>query len=311
MPVVLIVSLAGCTSFDYLTKVTEELPRAKQCGKCHVEIFHEWSVSDHSSAYTNPHYRRATDDYAFNRCLSCHVPEPTVSEQSPKARSIYREEGITCVSCHLEQGKLSGPLEPTGKVAPHPIGVRPEFYNNSIVCGRCHEGTFAEWQSVINPDRKTCQQCHMSPVTRKITQPTGGFSNIIVGFEKEAALKRHDFAILSAAKTEQPVSFEVQKSGSSFVLVLNNNLPHSLPTGDFGFRVLLLKIFAVGRRDSVVSLGEQEFAKELGNAIPAEGTARWLLEVPPATKAIRVRLMRQSYEEENVLGLMDIEIPLP
>jgi len=151
----------------------------------------------------------------------------------------------------------------------------------------------------------------MSSVNRKVTQPTGGFSNVIVSFEKEVSLRRHDFAILTTASTERPVSCEAHRSGSQVILILKNNLPHALPTGDFGYRVLLLKIFAVDRRDSVVSLGAHEFAKELGNAIPAEGTARWLLEVPPDTKAIRVRLIRQSYEEENVLGLMDIEIPLP
>lgn len=308
---VIIVSLAGCGSFDYLTQVTEQFPRAKQCGKCHVEVYHEWAVSDHASAYTNPHYRRATDDYTFNRCLSCHVPEPTLSDRPPIARSMHPDEGITCVSCHLEQGKLTGPIEPTGKVAPHPVGVRPEFYKNSIACGQCHEGTYAEWTSAANADKKSCQQCHMSSVKRKVTQPTGGFSNVIVSFEKEVSLRRHDFAILTSASTERPVSFDVQRSGSQVVLILKNNLPHTLPTGDFGYRVMLLKIFAVDRDDSVVSLGEEEFAKELGNAIPAEGTARWLLDVPSETKAIRVRLIRQSYEEENILGLMDVEMPLP
>ena len=307
---VFVVGLAGCASFDYLTKVTEEFPRAEQCGKCHVEIYREWFGSDHATAYVNPHFRRMTDDYAFGDCMSCHVPQPTVSGQPPTARSIHRADGVTCVSCHLEQGKLSGPIEPTGKIAPHPISVRPEFYNDSIVCGRCHEGTFNEWKSAKDPGKESCQHCHMSPVKRKVTQATGGFSNVIVSFEKEAELKRHDFAIPADARAQLPVAFEVQRFGSDVELVLKNNLPHALPTGDFGYRVLLLEIFAVDPQGKAASLEQWEIAKELGNAIPAEETARWRLEVPPETKAIRLHLARQSYKEDQSLDLMDVELPL-
>ena len=305
---VLAIGLAGCTSFDHLTTVTEEFPGAKDCGKCHVEIFREWSASDHATAYVNPHYRQVTDNYEFGDCLSCHVPQPMVSEGLPMARSMHRTEGITCVSCHLEEGKLSGPIEPTGKVAPHPVGVRPEFYKSSVICGSCHEGTFAEWQSVSDPDKKSCQDCHMSPVSRKVTQATGGFSNVIVGFEKEVAQKRHDFAIAGTGLTEQPVSFEIERSGSDIVLVVINNLPHALPTGDFGYRLLLIEVFAVSPRGNKLSLGEREFAKELGNAFEPMGAARWLLALPPQTEKIRVNVRRQSYKGDPVLSLMDIEV---
>ena len=307
---ILVVGLAGCASFDHLTKVTEEFPKAKQCGKCHVEIYHEWSESDHATAYINPHYRQVTDDYAFEECLSCHVPQPMVSDQPPIARSIHRAEGITCVSCHLEEGKLSGPIEPTGKIAPHPIGVKPEFYNDCIVCGVCHEGTYAEWKAVEAKDKKTCQHCHMSPVRRKVTQGTGGLSNVIVSFEKEGELKRHNFAILTTAQEEPPVSFELQQSGSDIELVFKNNLPHTLPTGDFGYRVLILEIFAVDARGNEVSLERREFAKELDNAIPAKGMLRLRLDAPRETRAIRAHLVRQSYKEDQVPDLTDIEIPL-
>jgi hypothetical protein len=223
---------------------------------------------------------------------------------------MQRYEGITCVSCHLEEGKLSGPMEPTGKVAPHPIGVKPEFYKSSAICGNCHEGTYVEWQSVADPDKKSCQDCHMSPIDRTVTQATGGFSDVIVGFEKEVTQKRHNFAILSAGLTESPVSFETERSGSDIVLVVKNNLPHALPTGDFGYRMLLMEIFTISPRGNIVSLGKREFAKELKNAFQPKGTARWMLAIPPGTKAIRVSLKRQSYEGDPVLSLMDIEVPL-
>ncbi len=71
-------SAASCTSFKHLTVVSNTFPRAKECGKCHVDIYQEWSESDHARAYTNPHFRSATNDYSFEHCLGCHAPEPTV-----------------------------------------------------------------------------------------------------------------------------------------------------------------------------------------------------------------------------------------
>ena len=151
----------------------------------------------------------------------------------------------------------------------------------------------------------------MSPVTRKVTQATGGLSNVIVAFEKEVPQKRHDFAILSAGFAEQPVSFETQRSGSDIVLIARSNLPHALPTGDFGYRVLVMEVFALSRTGGMISLGEREFAKELGNAFEPRGTAKWQSALPPETKLIRVHVTRQSYEGDPVLSLMDIEVPLP
>ena len=75
------------------------------------------------------------------------------------------EDGVTCVSCHLEEGKLSGPNDPTGLVAPHPVRVTGARYRESRFCGRCHEGT----------------------------QATGGLSELFVSFEHAAPQKRHAF----------------------------------------------------------------------------------------------------------------------
>ena len=85
--------LASCASFKHLTLVSNTFPGAKDCGKCHVEIYHEWSESDHAHAYTNPHFRAATDDYRFESCLSCHAPEPTTdgSTLPPFGRPAVRK----------------------------------------------------------------------------------------------------------------------------------------------------------------------------------------------------------------------------
>jgi hypothetical protein len=300
----LIAGLTGCASFDYLTRVTEEFPKAKQCGKCHIEIYQEWSESDHATAYVNPHYRQMTDDYTFDDCLSCHVPQPTFSDQPPTVRAMDRDEGITCVSCHLEQGKHSGPLEPTGKVAPHPIGVRPEVYRDAGICGRCHQDTLRQWNSVTN-EKKTCQECHMSEVVRKMTQSSGGFSDIIVSMEHEAPQRRHDFAIKTPESVKDMVIAEVRRIDTDVAVSLHNHLPHSLPTGDYGFRILVLELFVLDDQGTEQPIMRVELAPEMKTHIPAQGTWEHRVTIPDGNVSLRLRLRRLTYWDQPELDLMN------
>ena len=307
----LTILFASCSSFEHLTMVTDEsFPQATQCGKCHVEIYQEWLNSDHSKAYTNPHFRQATNNYSFEKCLSCHVPQPSATDNPAITRAINRDEGITCVSCHLEEGKLSGPIEPTGKVAPHPIGVNPDFYKNSRLCGKCHQGEFAEWKNNDAADKQTCQHCHMPQVTRKVTQSTGGISNIIVAFEHEVLQKKHDFSIVSFETEIDIISIEANRNNSSVTITITNNLPHSLPSVDFGFRILILEAMTIDSKDNPTIIGQRELIKELASAIPPLGTFEWQLKIPPDTVFLRVNLTRLSYEENDIIHLADIKVPL-
>ena len=303
--------LASCSSFDHLTMVTDEsFPQAGQCGKCHVDIYHEWLTSDHAKAYTNPHFRQATNNYSFEDCLTCHAPQPSVADSPATTRTINRDEGVTCVSCHLKEGKLFGPIEPTGKVAPHPIGLDPDLYKNSDLCGTCHQGEFSEWENAKAVDKQSCQHCHMPQVTRKVTQPTGGISNIIVAFEHEVLQKKHAFSIAPLETGIDVISIEAKKSDSTVIVTIKNNLPHSLPAGDFGFRILKLKISAKDLQDNLTVLEQRELVKELNTAIPAYSTLDLELEIPDDTVSIRVQLVRHSYDDDKVINVTDMEIPL-
>lgn len=303
--------LASCSSFEHLTRVTDEsFPQAKQCGKCHVEIYQEWANSDHAKAYTNPHFRRATNNYSFKDCLSCHAPQPFRIDK-PVTRRINRKEGITCVSCHLEEGKLFGPLDPTGIIAPHPIGVEPDFYKNSEMCGTCHQGEFAEWQKAHVEGKQTCQDCHMPEIIRKVTQPTGGISNVIVAFEEEVSQKRHDFSIITSNLNTDMISIGVEKENTGqLTLVIKNNLPHFLPAGDFGFRVLVLETFVIQPDGNQTLLDRMELAKELKTAISPSGTLDWKLKIPPETDFLRIKISRLSYAEDDIIYLYDKKVPV-
>jgi len=300
--------LTSCESFEHLTMITEEsYPKAEECGKCHVDIYHEWKESDHAKAYTNPHFSRSTNNYAFDKCLSCHAPEPFVTETPLVTRELNRNEGITCVSCHLKEGKLSGPIKPTGKVAPHPVDVAPAFYSDSGLCGKCHKVEYSQWKSVDDLEKQSCQDCHMPGIRRKVTQPTGGISNLIVAMEKEVLVKKHDFSITSSNSQISIISITASRKDSNVSVSIKNILPHSLPTGDFGFRILNLKISSIDTQGKQTVVDQRELSKELKTAIDALSMIDLELDVPDDCVSLRVQLDRQSYEDQEIVYLADME----
>jgi hypothetical protein len=302
-----VVCFVSCTSFDYLTASGENFAHAKDCGKCHVAVYDEWSKSDHAKAFVNPRFRDATSNYAFDNCISCHAPNPGVTDKAPTARTANREDGVTCVSCHLKGDKLAGPITPTGMIKPHPIEVDEKFYRSSEICGRCHEGTLREWNSV-KADKKPCQQCHMQPVMREVTQATGGFSNIIVAFEKQQMLRRHDFSMPGDYESGRIVTVTAKRNGSLLEIEITNNLPHNLPTGDFGFRILELQAIAFDELNHEIVLGQRELVPELSSAIRPYSTLTWNVEIPQDVMKASIMLKRRSYEEADVIVLTNVEI---
>jgi hypothetical protein len=303
-------TINGCGMRNQLTMVSEEFPRASACGHCHIDIFDEWSASPHARAYTSLRYREATDGYRFSACLGCHAPEPALTDIPPSPRATYRDEGVTCVSCHLEEGRLSGPIRPSGMVSPHPIDVDSDQYRHSRFCGRCHEGTFAEWSTVEMEDKPSCQKCHMPQKRRKITQPAGTLSKLFVSFEKNVMQKRHTFATVPEALENQPYSVKAAQDAKTVTLAVTNHLPHSLPPGDFGMRIVLLKVFIVAAKGKTTLLGKRELIRELGSAIPPLSSLVWKLILPADARSLRVEMVRSGHEDEEISTLMETEIIL-
>lgn len=301
----------GCGIGNKLTMIVEEFPRASSCRHCHIEIFDEWSKSSHATAYSSPQFREATDDYRFVECLGCHTPVPTLTSGPPPARTVDREEGVTCVSCHLEEGRLSGPLDPTGMVSPHPIEVSSDRYRDSRFCGRCHEGTYSEWSDVAMEDKLTCQQCHMPQRRGKVTQATSALSQVLVAFEDNVLQRGHGFATIPTGLDTPPCSLEVTRGASAVTLKVTNHLPHSLPPGDFGMRIIVLTVAAVDMRGNSIPLGERELVGELGSAIPPRSSLAWELAIPPDVSALRIQMLRSSYEGVDAHALIATEIILP
>ena len=142
--------VAGC-KMPELTRVQgTQFPHSNACAECHVDIYSEWEHSPHAAAFASEQFTRATDNYRFKECLGCHAPEPVLTAGEPAAAESDRETGVACVACHLDQGAMVGPIEPTGIAKPHPIRVDPVLFEDGNLCGRCHPGTLVQWLRGVN-----------------------------------------------------------------------------------------------------------------------------------------------------------------
>ena len=315
----IIAVFVGCASFEKLEPISEKelnrvsgsFPQAETCGHCHSSIYDEWRESPHAHAFSNEAFRKATSDYRFEACLACHAPEPQYTKGRPTARNHLREEGVTCVSCHLEEGSISGPIAPTGMVAPHPVDVTSDRYRNSRFCGRCHEGTYGEWMEAPANPKQTCQDCHMPSVTRKMTQSSDLPSKVIVSFEEEVPQKRHIFLPVPSELDSPPFSARLVRSAAGVKAVIHNQLPHAVPTGDFGVRMVSLEAFALDVNGKATPLQKRELTRKLGSEIPAGGTLNWDLPVPSGCRAIEIRMVRLPREDQEAVQLFRQGISLP
>lgn len=297
--------VAGCASekFQMLTQVEERYPSASQCGKCHVDIYKEWKQSVHSRSYSNDAFQFATNDHSFQDCLGCHSPVLIRGSGIPTARTAMRDEGITCVSCHFTQGRLTGPIEPTATIVPHEVDVEEEFFKTSALCGTCHQGTYEEWRAADIENKKDCQDCHMPEVTRKVTQATDFTSKILVSMEDEHKLRRHTFDYRKMDEPENPVSFTVRwengDEGCFAEVVVLNKLPHLIPTGDFGFREGILTLTAKSADGKVISRENAELFKEIKTALRPGEQRIFRFSVPNETSQVEIVLARESQHETN------------
>jgi hypothetical protein len=312
-----IIAMVGCHTLEKLKPISKEelnrvsgsFPRAETCGECHVDIYQEWQKSPHAQAYKNEPYRVATSDYSFDSCLGCHAPEPRYTERQPTVRDSFREEGVTCVTCHLEEGTLSGPIDRTGVVAPHPVNVADRFHDSKL-CGRCHEGTYKEWKGAGSNQKKTCQECHMPAVTRRITQPTGMASKVIVSFEDNVLQKKHAFLPVPKEMESPGYSASVVRGATAAIITVNNHLPHALPTGDFGVRVISLEAFSVDSRKHSTLLAKRELTRKLDTEIPAGKSLTWKVSIPDDCRGIDVRMVRLRSGSQEPVQLFRQGFPL-
>ncbi len=167
-----------------------EFTNSFECGKCHIDVYRNWTVSMHALSLQNPIFRLAyqeaytkTSGKAKFLCLGCHSPTVSITGDFELVKEISRE-GVTCDFCHsiknyigkkkryiVEPGPVKkAPVRRSSSVS-HKVEFSP-LHSSSEICAGCHDGknlkglpvrtTYTEWlKSRYSKDGITCQHCHM------------------------------------------------------------------------------------------------------------------------------------------------------
>ncbi len=227
LALIFLLLITSCDKFKdvFQEKDLLERPTAKRCAECHENIYNQFKESRHAQAWISPEFKKASEYYSKDKCLSCHAPyEITVSEK-PKLRDFHREDGVNCVACHFRDSTKSmhGPYDVFSP--PHP-STQDLQYTKAEICSGCHQETYKQWKTV-NTD-KNCQQCHMPAEKGKLIQK---FPFSYMHMPKE--IHHHGF-IVPKSKPEF-FDVKVEKIGSILaVKLLNKKVPHNVPTADHG-----------------------------------------------------------------------------
>ncbi len=281
------------TSMDMhpeLVERSEAFPGSQKCGHCHIDIYKEWTGSTHSKSYISEEFRVATNNYEFEFCMKCHVPETVfVSSENDAAdnseisvttskgseirpRDYNLKDGVDCQGCHLTADcEFSGPHI---GISPHPLKQNEEFYKSSGLCGTCHVDTFEEYLTYVgNGNDETCQDCHMPAVRRKLIQDEPWQK-----LHRSKEGKAHIFSSLSAIERNKDfiglkfteVNYDSRQITGN-VEIINTKVNHSIPTGKYGYRELLLLVNIKDNLERIVKSKQESMFVELNTQlIPGE-----------------------------------------
>jgi hypothetical protein len=238
----------GCSSFSKLTAIEADStdgPIASDCGSCHVSQFKEWSLSRHASAYRDSVFQAEYSEGGDADCLVCHAPL-LVRDDEPIPRPYNLAGGVDCISCHYLNGKMHGPHRASALFQPHPVEEKDEFYLRISLCARCHGETADEYEAEAKDHTlPTCLECHSAPVSRTASQGTDFLSDTLVSFEEQVETRSHDISL--AAKMIDPSLMPItvtslEDNSEQIEVEIVNNLPHNLPTGNFGQKSIRLLV---------------------------------------------------------------------
>jgi len=244
---------------------------AKDCGKCHWEIYREWAGSMHARAWTEPYFQV---DFKYDGseqiCLNCHTPlvnqqrdlvqgfrdrdkfDP-ILEPNPAFDAALRDEGVTCAVCHIRNGRIVGPFA-TNR-APHPVEHDPEMSQGIKPCLRCHVVAGKRWDTFytippcgtvaeIEAGKQTidCVSCHMPAIARPAAEgkpPRQGRRHLFHGGHEPERVK-------------ESLRVDHRLDDDGLVITLTNvGAAHYLPTGTPD-RHLTLELKLLGPGDKVL-----------------------------------------------------------
>jgi len=242
--------------FTAYQNVPEGIPslKAQDCGLCHIEIYQEWQQTLHASAYHDPYFQAyLKKDKNDPTCLVCHTPLENQAEyilsankgdfnqlsQQPNKKfdPALRDEGVTCVACHVRDGIVYGPYPTETMDAPHPVGYDKKFTSKSI-CLQCHQVPAKSFSLLKEGICSTgveaqqgpwaeagyiCQNCHMPEINRPL----------MAGFPERPGRKHLWPGGYSKTQLQKVFEFKAMKeNGKLNISIKNAGAGHKVPTGD-------------------------------------------------------------------------------
>ena len=309
LPLILVL-IAGCTK-TYLVKSGAAAPTAEQCSHCHISIYEEWRNSAHARAYVNPVFKQQTANYRISICLNCHAPVTIFAPEKITTRDYLRAEGVTCISCHLLQDKLHGPLNIPNPLPPHPVGENNPFFKQSKLCGQCHQKVYAQWEKWTpgQAPKKTCQECHMPSQRRRLIQDLPW--RLV---QPVHDTKTHSFTWHNEAVYKKAVQIDIRRvlaslSGTKGELSIEaNELGHSLPTGDYGYHEVVIILTLEDEWGNTVADKVMSLFVETDTAIkPGEEKVIPFSLADPGAKGhlLRARVINTSFDRTKQIVLAE------
>lgn len=170
--------------------------KASDCGVCHQQHYAEWKKSTHALAWVDLQFQsELKKESSPFLCINCHIPLQNqqefivegledgdiykpVKKENPHFDYEMQQEGITCASCHVRDGKIIGKMGST--LAPHPVQVDSSHLSEKL-CISCHNAnavvtptlactfqTGDEWKEGPYFGQQNCISCHMAEKTRPL-----------------------------------------------------------------------------------------------------------------------------------------------
>lgn len=150
----------------------------------------------------------------------------------------------------------------------------------------------------------------MPAVARKATQAKDAVSGLIVSIEKKVSLRKHTFMIYPEPTGREMFDLKTTLDGNNITIELNNLLPHSLPTGNFGVQIGILKVGFIDSDNHELGMNEIEFVQELKTSLLSGQSKKWTFNLPPTTVKMKVLLLRRGRAGKNQVELLNREVPL-
>lgn len=276
------------------------------CGVCHQKEYNEWRFgagSDLDSMGRGSYHSIASSDDVYGIlldmfdpvtqefCNGCHIPANPWAVQDkvndvPAARTVNTSEGINCVSCHFDGGRM----------------VSKDELNDPVFCATCHNDdyplteAYAGWAEDYTGSY-TCTDCHMR--YNKMGHTFGGSHSPSVE------------AMTLDVRPSLPLPIQAGVPFTATVKIRNSGAGHSFPVCPL--RDVIVKVSVLDESNAEISSYVEEYFKRtrlfgedesLTNVLRA-GEKR-ILQIPETIATPGVYTLKvEVFRDRNRLGILN------